>query len=137
VKEVIVDTGPLVALMDDTDEYYGWAVGELRRLHQPLRTCDAVLSETSFLLAAYPKALRQLRLFLERELIVSDFASRGQAGRLFGLMERYGNVPMSFTDACLVCLVENHPGATLFTLDHDFTIYRQQRRRVIPLIAPF
>jgi predicted nucleic acid-binding protein len=52
-------------------------------------------------------------------------------------MEIYRNVPMSFADACLVCLVENHPGSTLFTLDRDFTIYRQFKRRLITLIAPF
>jgi predicted nucleic acid-binding protein len=52
-------------------------------------------------------------------------------------METYRNVPMSFADACLVCMVEDEPGAAVFTLDRDFTIYRQHRRRVIPLIAPF
>jgi hypothetical protein len=34
-------------------------------------------------------------------------------------------------------MIEQHPGAALFTLDRDFTIYRQHRRRLIPLIAPF
>jgi predicted nucleic acid-binding protein len=51
-------------------------------------------------------------------------------------MERYHDLPMSFADACLVCMVENNPGSTVFTLDRDFSIYRQQRRRVIPLITP-
>ncbi len=44
---------------------------------------------------------------------------------------------MSFADACLVCMIEQNPGSALFTLDRDFRVYRQQRRRVIPLIAPF
>ena len=57
--------------------------------------------------------------------------------KVFGLMETYRNVPMSFADACLVCMVEQNPGASIFTLDRDFAIYRQQRRRMIPLIAPF
>lgn len=52
-------------------------------------------------------------------------------------METYKNVPMSFADACLVCMVEQSPDSEVFTLDRDFTIYRQQRRRLIPLIAPF
>ena len=43
---------------------------------------------------------------------------------------------MSLTDACLVKLVEHTPNATLFTLDTDFSIYRQKGRRLIPLLAP-
>ena len=70
-------------------------------------------------------------------MIVSDFESKPQMPHILDLMETYRNVPMSFADACLVCMIENNSGSTLFTLDRDFTVYRQQRRRLIPLIAPF
>jgi predicted nucleic acid-binding protein len=137
VEKIIIDTGPLVALIDDTDQYHSWAKAELSRLRPPLWTCDAVLSETSFLLMGYPKALSHLRIFLNRGLIVPEFASLSRASHIFELMETYHTVPMSFADACLVCMVETNPGASVFTLDRDFRIYRQQRRRLIPLIAPF
>jgi uncharacterized protein len=137
VKRVIIDTGPLVALIDATDMHHNWAGEQLRKLDEPLLTCDAVLSEACFLLGAYPMALRHLRAFLDEEIIVPDFKSRAQAVHLFRLMETYQNIPMSFADACLVCLVENYPGSTVFTTDSDFTVYRHQRRRIIPLIAPF
>ncbi len=52
-------------------------------------------------------------------------------------MDRYESVPMSFADACLVRMAELNPGFAIFTLDRDFTIYRQHKRRIIPLIAPF
>ena len=80
---------------------------------------------------------RHLRHLLRNGKIISDFASHQFLPRILELMETYSDTPMSFADACLVCMVENNPGSTLFTLDRDFTVYRQQRRRLIPLIAPF
>ncbi len=58
------------------------------------------------------------------------------AAAMAKLMVRYGNVPMSLADACLLRLVERTRNATLFTLDSDFRIYRQKGRRVVPLISP-
>jgi predicted nucleic acid-binding protein len=46
----IVDTGPLVALLDARDPHHAWARETLRRLETPLMTCEAVLSEACFLL---------------------------------------------------------------------------------------
>jgi predicted nucleic acid-binding protein len=137
VKQVIIDTGPLVALIDATDTHHKWSSDQLRKLNDPLLTCDAVLSETCFLLRAHPTAFRHLQAFLDGGTIVSHFKNHPHAPHLFGLMDTYQNLPMSFADACLVCLAEDNPGSIVFTTDSHFTIYRQQRRRLIPLIAPF
>ena len=52
------------------------------------------------------------------------------------LMRRYRDVPMLFVDACLVRLIERTDRASILTLDSDFCIYRQARRRVISLLIP-
>ena len=60
--------------------------------------------------------------------------------RIFALMEKYRQVPMSYADACLLWLLwlaETHPRSRVFTLDSDFEIYRLERARRVPLIAPF
>ena len=44
---------------------------------------------------------------------------------------------MSFADACLVRMAEQHPEASVWTLDRDFKIYRRNRRSAIPLISEF
>ena len=51
-------------------------------------------------------------------------------------MQRYGNVPMSFADACLVCMAEELPSSRVFTLDSDFQVYRRHARQMIPLLMP-
>ena len=51
-------------------------------------------------------------------------------------MVKYADVPMSLADACLVCMAEIQPGATVFTLDSEFGFYRRRNRRVLPVIMP-
>ena len=137
MARIILDTGPLYAVHDSRDSYHPWATEQLRHLPGPYLTCDAVLSETFFLISSNTQSSHQLRSLLERQVIISDFESKPQMPHILDLMKTYSNLPMSFADACLVCMIENNPGSTLFTLDRDFTVYRQQRRRLIPLIAPF
>lgn len=45
----IVDAGPLVALLNRRDAHHGWATGRFQAYSDPLLTCEAVLSETAFL----------------------------------------------------------------------------------------
>jgi predicted nucleic acid-binding protein len=56
--------------------------------------------------------------------------------RVFAMMEKYRQVPMSYADACLLWLAEKHAGSRVFTLDSDFKIYRLGRTDRVPLIAP-
>ena len=50
-RRVLVDSGPLVALLDRRDIHHEWVQRELANLHQPLVTCEAVLSEVFFLVS--------------------------------------------------------------------------------------
>ena len=47
---VLVDTGPLVALLDRSDSGHAWAVKVFKELRPPLLSCEAVLAETWHLL---------------------------------------------------------------------------------------
>ena len=46
----IADTGFLVAFLNSRDEHHDWAVGLARQVAEPLLTCEAVLTEASYLL---------------------------------------------------------------------------------------
>ena len=48
--KILVDTGPLVALLNRRDQNHAWCARQLQALTDPLVTCDAVLSEAFFLL---------------------------------------------------------------------------------------
>ena len=134
----LVDTGPLVAALDRSEPHHDWAVTQLESLEPPLLTCEAVLSETAFLLrSAGTNEALPLRL-AERGMVrtVAVTESERDVGRLRRLIEQYSYVPMSFADACLVLLAERFPNARLLTLDSDFRIYRAAGQRAIPLLTP-
>jgi predicted nucleic acid-binding protein len=136
-RGTLIDTGPLYALLDRRDQNHQWACSILPSLRPPFLTCDAVLSEAFFLLAENPGPTRQLREYLEKGIIVSSFKSHPFILHILDLMEKYSNVPMAFADACLVCMIEQGQGDAIFTTDEDFRVYRQHKRRLIPLMAPF
>ena len=52
------------------------------------------------------------------------------------LIRRYANVPMSLADACLVRILERTENGSIMTLDSDFHVYRQGRRRTIRVLSP-
>ena len=135
---VVVDTGPIVALLDADEARHEWARTQFETLRAPLLTCEAVLSEASFLLrraGADPGLPARLvrRGVLE---VTGLFDSDADADALARLMRRYADVPMSFADACLVRIVERTPHGSVMTLDSGFRSYRQARRRTIPLLIP-
>jgi uncharacterized protein len=133
----LLDTGPLVALLDRSDAHHEWSADQMRKVHRPLLACEAVVSETCFLLARLPRARQQLRLWIQNGFVNHLPLNGMLAGGALALMERYANVPMSFADACLVALAEERPGAVIFTLDRDFLIYRRADGEVLELLAPF
>lgn len=132
--KVIVDTGPLVALLNRTDAAHGWVLEQLNHIAPPLLTCEAVLAEATYLTRDMPGARAALI-----EMIGEGFLSIGMAvadhhSALLGMIKRYADVPMSLADGCLVRLAELYPQSPVFTLDKDFTIYRKNGRQVIAVI---
>lgn len=135
---VIVDTGPIVALLDADEAHHEWARTQFAALKAPLLTCEAVLSEASFLLqrAGADQSLPVTLAGRGVLRIEKAVASEDDGLAVSRLIRRYRNVSMSFADACLVRLIEGIDNASIMTLDADFRIYRQSGRRVIPLLMP-
>ena len=134
---ILVDTGPLVALFDKRDKYHAWTVAALGATVGPLTTCEAVLTEVCFLLKQQFGGAEEVFELLDRGLLQLRFDLGAEHERVAQLMKRYGDLPMSLADACLVRMAETIPASRVMTLDTDFTVYRRHGRQVIPLLAPF
>jgi predicted nucleic acid-binding protein len=65
-----------------------------------------------------------------------SFSLHEQLVAVLKLQRHYADVPMALADACLVRMVEMNEGASIFTTDSHFRIYRKSNRKVIPLIFP-
>jgi len=136
MSAVLVDTGPLVAYLDRAQRHHTWAVAKFEGFTDPLWVCEAVVTEACFLLAHLPPAQAAVGELLRRGVLTCVFSLQPNHERVFDLMRRYRNVPMSLADACLVCMAEENRGSRVFTLDSDFSIYRLHGRTAAPLIGP-
>jgi predicted nucleic acid-binding protein len=136
VTRVLVDTGPLVALLNRRDHYHAWARAVLDTVTPPVFTCEAVLSEACFLLGRLGTGAEAVLALVAQDIIRVEFQIGVEIAAVRHLVERYANVPMSFADACLVRMSELELQSVVFTLDSDFKRYRRNRRHVVPVITP-
>jgi uncharacterized protein len=136
VKRYVVDTGPLVALLNATDAHHDWAKTTFSRIEPPLVTCEAVIAEACFLTARLDTGADKVMDLLSRKIVLVAFDLSAEHGAVRALMQRFVSTPMSLADACLVRMAELDGEATVATLDSDFTVYRRHRRQSIPLLFP-
>ena len=136
MKRLIVDTGPIVALLNANDAHHGWTRKILDRVEPPMVTCEAVISEACFLLHRINHGQDAVLDLVSREVITISFSLGAEHASVRKLMARYSSVPMSVADACLVRMSELDDKATVLTLDSDFGVYRRNRRQAIPTIRP-
>ena len=135
-NRVIIDTGPLVAFLVKDETHHQRVVEQFQWLPAPFLTCEAVLTETFFLVRQLPHGTSKFFALITSGLLDIDFSIIAEGAVLEKLVQRYANVPMSLADACLVRLAKLHPQTVVFTLDHDFQIYRLDGRQPIPLLIP-
>ena len=135
-SQVIVDTGVLIALIDRLDNHHNWVVNQLKQITPPLLTCEAVISETWFLLQRVRNGRETLIQLLTQKFVVVQFDFDAELATVISLLNRYQSVPVSLADAELVRMSELYANSLIFTLDSDFQIYRKNRDRQIPLIIP-
>lgn len=135
-SRVVLDTGPLVALLNRHDRHHAWAKSRFGEIDPPLLTCEAVLVEAAHLLRVRAEGPPAVLALLERGTVTARFGLEEEAPRVRELLVRYADRPMSLADACLVRMAELHTGSSILTLDSDFEIYRMHGRRVIPTIRP-
>jgi predicted nucleic acid-binding protein len=136
MEALLTDSGPLIALLDGSDQHHKWAVEQFSHLSSVLVTCEGAITEAMHLLQdAGVKPWGVLEL-IKRQIVVVQFDLESNLDRVLWLMKKYADTPMDFVDACLVAMTEAKRDCRLLTLDSDFRIYRRFERQTIPLIVP-
>jgi predicted nucleic acid-binding protein len=132
----IVDTGPLVALLDRDDHHHAWSIRTLGALRSPAQTCEAVLTETLFLCSRNRVAVEPLLLLLERRLLRVEPVLSDAPESITALLRRWASVPISLADASLVHLHEATPRSFVLTCDSDFHVYRRRSGGPLRVVMP-
>ncbi|MBI3697951.1 MAG: PIN domain-containing protein [Acidobacteria bacterium] len=122
---VLVDAGPLVALVSTREEHHQSCAQQARKLAPPLFTCWPVITEACWLLRYEPVGVQELlRGFDTGMFRALDLDERAPAW-IADFLRRYENIGAQVADAALVYLAEREGIDTIFTLDRrDFSIYR-------------
>jgi predicted nucleic acid-binding protein len=136
MSRIVVDTGPLVALLNGRDRHHDWVRQVLDTVEPPVFTCEAVISEACFLLSRIRNGQDAVFELLSNEILKVDFRLTSEVDAVRALMRKFQSIPMSFADACLVRMSELEPSSRLLTLDGDFRVYRRNRRQAIPTVMP-
>ena len=136
MTRIVIDTGPVVALLNRHDRHHAWVRDVLDTVEPPIFTCEAVISEACFLLGRLAGGSDAVLKLLSADILKVDFRMLSEIDALRGLMRKFANVPMSLADACLVRMTELDVQSVVVTLDTDFRVYRRNRRQIIPTMMP-
>lgn len=132
---ILLDTGPLVALLSERDADHARAKRLFSECLPPLRCCEAVIAEACFLMnkahTAGPAEVMALgrKGVYEISLALDDHWTEVEA-----LMNKYADRPISLADAGLIRCAEIHEEARILTFDADFAVYRWARRKKFQLL---
>ena len=122
---ILIDTGPIVAFFDASDNYHSLCLKTLKSIDQPLATTWAVLTEAFYLLGFSWKAQDNLWEFITRGGMDILPLNAKLCARCRTLMRKYRDLPMDLADGTLVAVAEHEKIEKVLTLDHrDFNIYR-------------
>ena len=131
-QRVLVDTGPLVALMNKRDRHHLRFVEYLKFFQGQLVTTWPVLTEVTHHVPV-SKAVEIIALVRDGALEVIDLGNAG--ARVHDLMKKYADRPMDLADASLVWAAEYTGIEQVMTIDSDFAVFRLangHRLQVLP-----
>ena len=128
MPSVLVDAGPLVALIDRSDPYHQRCVAALATIRDPLATVWPAVTEAMYLVRASAHAQRALWDMFNAIGVRFVELGHEDCPRMRELMWKYRDLPMDLADAALVRAAEREGLRRVFTIDRqDFEIYRPHR----------
>lgn len=132
---VLLDTGPLVALLSRDDASHDRAERLLAACLPPLRCPEAVLAEACFLMRkVHPAGPAEVLALGRKGVYELSISIEGHWANIEALLKKYADRPISLADACLIRSAEIHSEARILTFDSDFLVYRWSRNKRFQLI---
>jgi hypothetical protein len=127
----IADAGFIISLKSPKKSERDWSRSEFEKWGAPFLTCEGALIEAAHF--CDPRLIA--RLVEDGDLVVA-FSISEQVGPIRALLEKYKDQAMDMTDACVVRMSELFPDCLVFSVDHDFDVYRRFRNDRIPTVYP-
>lgn len=125
MRAVLVDAGPLVALLDRGDAHHEECLAALRHIDDPLVSVWPAFTEAMYLLNFSLSAQQALWDLVDNDAVTLIQLDELDISRMRALMTKYRDLPMDLADAALVRVAEREKLSKIFTLDRrHFRLYR-------------
>ncbi|MFH1110070.1 MAG: PIN domain-containing protein [Planctomycetota bacterium] len=135
INPVVVDTGPLVAILRERDEHHNRCVAALNDAARPLLTCWPVVTEAAWLLRNQAGGVRSLFQILASDAVEVVELDDKAVSWMARFLERYSSLQAQVPDAAVMYLAERHGTDAVFTLDRrDFSVYRLSNGKPLQLL---
>lgn len=135
ISQVLIDTGPLVAILHAGDSQHEACVTQLHDIKAPLLTCWPVVVEAAWLLRDSPHAVQELLLSFNSGFLKLLTVDESAMTWLATFYRKYRKLEPQIADASLVFLAEREDIDTVFTLDRkDFSVYRMSGGRALRIV---
>lgn len=132
---VLVDTGPLVAILDRSDSQHTTCVNALCLFRTPLVTNWPVLTEAAYLLRQRPDLVQRLIRSTAEGFLRVEILTEIDAIAMAEIMDRYADQHFQLADVSLMHLADRDRIGTIFTLDRrDFGVFRTNQGNPLNLI---
>lgn len=132
---LLVDAGPLVAILNRRDRHHRACLDVLRQLRRPLLSTWMPVTEAMYLLDFSISAQGALLEMIERGALQILDLVPGDLSAMHRLMRKYRDQPMDFADASLVQMANRLGLTEIFTLDRrDFGVYRLSKDRAFQIL---
>ncbi len=132
---VLVDTGPLVAIFDRSDQHHAICLETLKHIQPPMWTTWPVLTEVAWLLRDQPRGLEHLWTSVESGLLRIAPLPESALAEMATIRKRFGTLSLQLADMSLLVVAEQEQRTTIFTLDRrDFAVIQKKSRRKLVLL---
>lgn len=131
MQKALIDSGPLIALFDASDNYHQKLVHFLRHCRYELVTSWAVLTEVSHMLDFNLRVQLDFMQWVERGALTLAPLEQSELFVIRQMMQKYTNVPMDLADATLMYLSQRDKINHIISIDSDFDIYRTLKKQAL------
>jgi uncharacterized protein len=132
---VLLDTGPLVALLSKNDAAHARVYKSFSECVPPFRCCEAVVAEACFLMKKVdPRGPAEVITLARRGVFEISISLENEWTNIEALLQKYAGLPISLAEACLIRCAEIYQEPRVLTFDSDFEIYRWSRNKRFQLL---
>ena len=132
MKNILIDTGPIVALLNRRDKHHKRVLEFTQNYNGAFVSTWSVITEATHLLRNSIQAQLNLLEWIRRGGIEIFNIEKNDIERMISLTKKYSDLPMDLADCSLIIVAEKMAINEIISIDSDYDIYRTLKRE--PLI---